>query len=117
MKIDTLVKLSIIVMALSIGVSFFYYLVIFLPAKEEGKFAQKRRKQAAQEQEKKHNEAMLPACLQDASVFHQARWDERCFHSTPSKGEGCTLPSHLADGLKAYYEKTKNECFKKFPQK
>jgi hypothetical protein len=79
-QLDNVVKISIIAGALMVALSLAYYLVIFLPKKEETRIAQQQHEklvdeQKALEQKEKEQAKELQVktakCLEDAKRYHQ----------------------------------------------
>ena len=79
-QLDKAVKISIIAGALIVALSLAYYLVVFLPKKEETRIAQQQQEkiadeQKAQEQREKEQVKELQVktakCFEDAKRFHQ----------------------------------------------
>lgn len=101
-----------------ISFSVFYYFVIFLPSKERMTLEQKRSEFLFQENEKQTNKLMLDACLADALDSYNTTWNSNCRNSgIDRRGDGCALPHNVADSLNEYYKQTKDECYKKYPQR
>ena len=94
--IDKIIKLSIVASVLLIGFSLFYYLVIFLPQKEQNridlqkqerlveenekqaKIKQQKNKEIEEQKEKEEAERNLTNCLTDAEDSYYKSWNEMC---------------------------------------
>lgn len=94
--IDKIIKLSIVASVLLIGFSLFYYLVIFLPQKEQNridlqkqerlveenekqaKIEQQKNKEIEEQKEKEEAERNLTNCLTDAEDSYYKSWSEMC---------------------------------------
>ena len=93
-------SISALIIALSIG----YYFVIFLPQKEEGKKADSNR-----------NKALLDICLSTTETDYFDYWNKLC--EKEKLEDDCGLSKYSADIANEFKKDSKEECFKKYPQK
>ncbi len=118
-KIDFF-KLVLLVSALVVAFSTFYYLMIFIPGKEKARTDWEREqavsdaaKESVEESDRQFNQRMLEACLTDAESSYTSYWNKEC------KGQGlskdCSLPGYLADNASDFRKEIKNDCFKQYP--
>ena len=126
---DRAFKITTIIAVLIIAFSIFYYLVIFLPQKEQTKLELEERLRAEvqkaeearrqeEEEEKKLNKILLEACIESAYDTYIEDWNKNCRTSGINKRtDDCTLPLNLANSLNDIHKEMKDECFKKYPQK
>ena len=130
--IDKIIKLSIVASVLLIGFSLFYYLVIFLPQKEQNridlqkqerlieedekqaKIEQQRNKEIEEQKEKVWNKLKLDACLAEADKDYTNFWESEC--EALGLGENCLLPTYNADRADKIKRQKRDECYKKYPQ-
>ena len=112
-KLIIITRFSIIVGIVLISLSIFYYLVIYLPEKDQTKTQVEKEKQSALEQKELSDKLLLSYCLEDAEKAYSDNWDEDC------KGLGlkdsCRLSAHSADRWDELKQKSKDECFRKYP--
>ena len=61
----------------------------------------------------------LDECLEDARTSHKERWAEYCKLDNRETGTDglCLMGNERADRANDHYEREKNECFKRYPQK
>ena len=81
-KVDSFIKIVLAAALLLLGVSVFYYLVVFLPHKEQAKLDQQREGLAAKErlerQQEEEVEADLEECLSEVGDRYKSSWLEAC---------------------------------------
>lgn len=85
-----------------------YYLVIFLPQKEQLRLREN-------EKIRQENLLGLQECLQKTENIRNEFWNKNC--SGLGLGDDCSLPSSNAKAVKDYYESYKDDCYKAYPQK
>ncbi len=121
------VFLSLILCFLLIGVSVFFYLVIYIPSTQAAKSAKEKEKRV-----------MLADCLRTADEAYNSQWASTCkshaqvvkdgyqnclktalgadsclsVWGKPDSSESCNLPAKLADGLNNDRKQQRDECFK-----
>lgn len=103
----TLFNLSVILCFLFIGFSVFYYLVIFLPQKEEQKIEQQKLEQDSKKQIILYNKTNLDNCLQNANSLQQKTIQSPTFKNLNREDLKILLEQ---------FSKQKDECYKRYPQ-
>ncbi len=98
---------------LLIGASLFYYLVIFLPQKEES--IQEQHKQ--EEIKVKEKEFNLDQCLEAAQVEQERSNEQLIKWAKEDNQDGKYNLRGAFDSIKKQYEQDRAECFKKYPLK
>lgn len=98
-------NLSVIITFLLIGFSVFYYLVIFLPGKENTRLQQEEAKQQDRQQK-------ISLCLKSAYEMYHDRWNSTC--KLDGKKDDCTLPTYRSEVIEAFHKDLKGECYKRY---
>lgn len=118
---DKLIKYSIIIGVLIIALSVAYYLVIFLPKKEEIRIELQKQEQLAKEKEvdrltteKEANKKDLEHCLLKVKLAAANFWQEEC--ESMGRGEDCRLPEYNANRIDKSLKEDEENCFRKYPQ-
>jgi hypothetical protein len=93
---------SVLIVAISLA----YYLVVFLPNKENTKLE-------LELQEKIRRETLLQECVQQAQQDYRTSWDKACINSGLAKE--CSLPIKVAEAIKEGLELEQNYCYKLYP--
>jgi len=115
-NVNMVIKLSIVVAVLLSSFSVFYYFVIFLPQKEKEKMQLQQQEMQTKENRRSYNNLMLEACLQDTYSNYTANWNSNCKVSGLNHhGDGCSLPSYLAESLNRGNAQAREECYKRYP--
>ena len=119
-KLDKAVKISIMAGALIVAVSISYYLVVFLPQKEQSILERQKQEHALENMEKKELEEDLNNCLKKAKEDGKALWDSYCKITNSKKMDpnnvACLLNSTYSEKVKKSVKENEDNCFKKFPQ-
>lgn len=95
--------ISVITTIIVIGLSVFYYFVIFIPHNEKAKLDFAKQQQLA-----------LDNCLQDAENRYQAAWESECKDLDFIKG--CRLGKDLTERVDKLKTDIKEDCFRKFQE-
>ncbi len=110
---DRVVKLSVIISALVVGLSTAYYLVVYIPQRDRAKLEQQNQQAQEQAQLRKINADNLENCLdKEQKTYSQAA---NGLAGLKRQGNNFDLESSLNSADKDYQIK-KADCFKKFPQ-
>ncbi len=129
-KVDSFVKVALAVALLLVGVSVFYYLVVFLPHKEQAILDQQSEsladKEGLEQQQKEEAEVGLEECLSE--VGYNDRWLESCrslglippscFTETdPINFQDCIceLPDDVVVRLDNFLAEEREKCFVLWP--
>lgn len=105
----TLFNLSVISFFLLIGFSIFYYLVIFLPSKEQAKVDLQKQEQQAKTTQAVKNSLLLQQCLDDVNK----KVSDPKFTAAI---KGVKVNSPEAKVVLDLINQQKEECYKKYPQ-
>jgi hypothetical protein len=112
MQMDKLTKLSIAGGIFLIGASLFYYLVIFIPKKEQMKADQLESQRELQREQFESQRELLETCIEDAQRNYLAYWNQICNYR--GKKEKCALYDHDLERVDNLLKESKNECFRKY---
>ena len=102
----TIFNWSVVLTLLLIGFSVFYYLVIFLPSKEQSKIELQKQEQQIKTTQSEKNSVLLQQCLDAVSQKFSTALKE---NKTPINNETAKIILDESN-------KQKEECFKKYPQ-
>ena len=118
------IKIGSVVGILLIGLSFFYYLVIFLPQKEKNRQDQllKEEAQKAQEAAKAAEEAntksyLLDDCLRVAGNHYSQNLESNCLNKPTYNADGsikCTINPDVIKNMQNIYQQEQNTCYNKY---
>ena len=125
LTIEQATKLGIIASVLLVSFSVFYYLVVFLPRREEARKELQKQEQIREEMERidKLNQAiMLDKCLLAADKDSKANWAAACRTESRRRlgldtSSNCSLPLPLADRVNTLHKESRDECYKEYPQR
>lgn len=114
-KLDRVIKISIIAGALIIALAVAYYLVVYIPKKDNEKIKQQKQEQTAQSQEKETRAYNLNNCL-EKNRENQLNTNLG-FVEMQKKGEISNASlNKIIDENNKRVEKEEINCFKKYPQ-
>lgn len=113
MNMHKLTKLSIAGSIFLIGVSLFYYLVIFTPKKEQTKADQLESQRELQKELLESQRELLETCIEDAKRNYLANWNKIC--DFRGKEKECALDNFDLERADNSLKESKNECFRKYP--
>lgn len=144
LTLDRAIKLSIVSGILLISLAIFYYLVIFIPHREQAKLDQQKQQQTEADRQARLNSLKLSGCLDAAQGDYSANWASNCKSNAVAKTTGynnclneaymtaatcasvwgspddspnCSLPTALANSLDDGLKNARDECYKRYPQK
>lgn len=120
MTLEQALKLSIIAAVLLVGISASYYYLIFLPRLEKTKSVDQvlhqmtiENKELEAKVESLFRAESLSTCLTAAFKDYEADWANNC----KGRGSDCSLPRQLARDLDDRHQRSRDECFRMYPQK
>ena len=108
-KLNSLIKISIIIGILLISFSVSYYFVYFLPQQEKIKANIIKQKEEEIKEIEVSRQANLELCLEMAAS------DNRRLQKANGKGPMLTMPLELANALDKRYKDARDDCYKKYP--
>ena len=106
-----LVATSLVIVALS----FAYYLILFLPQKEQQRLKQEQQKEQQDNQLRQQQLLGLQQCLQNAENRTNYFRIKNCIDL--GLENGCDLPRNRIEDVKNFLESLKQDCYKAYPQK
>ncbi len=115
---DKALRNAVIVGILVASLSFGYYLVIFLPQKNDEIIQMKKQEAQLQIQ----NKNLLNDCLSNAQQTYAAEWSKQCYAYISSvfgdveNNPTCKLPDSYAKSPNEHLAAYKNDCFRRYPQ-
>jgi hypothetical protein len=109
---DKNVKIALIFSLLLIAVSIFYYLVIFLPSKENAIQEQRVRNEEEKKKQAEKQSESLENCLIGARIAGSQFWDNEC--QIKGLESDCQLPAYNADRVDKHIEQDQDLCYKRF---
>jgi len=112
-KLDKAVKISIIAVALIVGLAVAYYLVIYIPQRDREKKEQQNQQAQRQAQQKQENPDNLDNCLNHQNEVRNNNMQSILAISKKAK---TPLGQDSFDNVEKAYQERKADCFKKFPQ-
>lgn len=126
LTLEQATKLAIISSLLLVAVSVFYYLIIYMPHKEEALLKLQKEEQVAKErkeaEERSAREIELGNCLLYARAHYEENWATACQNESRRRlgldtGPNCALSIEAAQRQDALNKESKDECYKKYPQR
>ena len=102
------------VAGLIVALSIAYYLVIFLPHKEQEKINLQKQMQIETESKRNVDRTALNTCLDAVNNAGYENWNKYC--ETEGLKKDCNLPNYQSEKVNNYTKELKDECFKKYPQ-
>jgi hypothetical protein len=99
--INTILKLSVAVAVLLIGLSIAYYFVIYIPSKDKAK-------EKEMNFQRYYNQVRYNACIEGAEEAYHQRWQGYC--NANKLGKDCSIPVIFANDFQEQLRKDKEEC-------
>ena len=113
MNIDKLTKLSVGGGIFLISASLFYYLVIFVPKKEQMQASQLEVQIELQRERLESQRELLETCIEDAQRDYLSYWNKIC--DLRGKNDECALYDYDLERADNSLKESKNDCFRKYP--
>ncbi len=118
---DKSIKIASLLGIFIISISIFYYLVVFLPYREQASFDLRERAQEAKEQQirdvkikEEEREESLAAELSAIREDYKQEWDSNVKRLGRTDE---TLPEDVAETVEEHYQQSKDEAFKRWGTK
>jgi hypothetical protein len=111
-RVDTLLKLMIIACISLISLSIFYFLVIYIPEREE---AEREAARLVREDEKRAEtvkQTSLNFCLRMANLQYSSDWDHEC--ESQGLEKDCRLPLENVDIIEERLKEDRDSCYIKY---
>lgn len=108
-KIDDFLKLSLIICAITIALSVIYYLVIFIPQKENKKLEIEKEKINIEKQEQESKSKKLEDCIENITQKSKEQWDKWCL--LENKKEDCSMSKERYDEIVKFRANEQEKCY------
>lgn len=109
---DRVVRVIVVICALAVAFSLFYYFVIFLPSEKRAERDRATRERQEAELQKARDRKDYEQCRAEALAAHVSDWDRTC--RAYGKPKDCGLPRHSSERLDRFLREAREECFRKY---
>ncbi|NLT21604.1 MAG: hypothetical protein GXX82_01000 [Syntrophorhabdus sp.] len=109
---DRVVRAIVVICALAVAFSLFYYFVIFLPSEKRAERDRATRERQEAGLQKARDRKDYEQCRAEALAAHVSDWDRTC--RAYGKPKDCGLPRHSSERLDRFLREAREECFRKY---